>query len=1017
MLSTNYQSLIHLSRYARWDDNKDRRETWDETVSRYFSFFVPYLNENHGAGLASSLTNRLGHPDGPISDVGRLRNAVLNLDVMPSMRCLMTAGDALARDHIAGYNCSYRPVDDIRAFDEILFILMCSTGVGFSVERQYVNQLPAVPERLDESTTTITVRDSKRGWAEGYRELLGLLYAGRIPSWDMSKVRGKGARLFTMGGTASGPQPLVELFEFTIRLFLGSVGRRLSSLECHDLVCMIGECVVVGGVRRSALLSLSNLSDQRMRDAKSGEWYELTPWRRISNNSVAYTEKPETGQFMEEWISLYHSKSGERGIFNREAAREQAMKSGRRKGYQGNGVGQVPIDFGTNPCSEIILRPKQFCNLSTIVARENDTVETLTEKVRLAAILGTWQSCLTNFRYITKAWQKNCEEERLLGVSMTGIMGNPLLAGRTKESWKRLPDLLEYLKETAVATNKEWAERLGVSQATAVTCVKPEGCRPMDAVLTTDQGIFVLGEIDYSGGQWTDSNGMSGEYGRIVKNYKNGVANILALDLNFGVTLKATPNHQWMVHKKGWTRTDDIEIGDEIVINLNAYKNTAETSLSTPSDTELHFNTNLDVRLPKMMSPDLAWLLGYILGDGAMCEDKARFRFTDGYELSIRKAARLFKTLFNLSGNVRELNDRKAFCLEIASKKLWSFFEENGLKKQKNRIPLKVRQSSVESIAAFFSGLLDSDGHAKNGKASLTTADDALSDHIQHVALSIGLVFGRSRNINRSGAFSNNHMWLMALSWGQCSDTREYLKKHSLKMYNWTPPKGNSRSSIYKLGRVRSIRSIGAVPTFDVETEQHWFWAGAFMSHNTATQLVGVDGSGIHPIWSRYHIRRIREDKDGPVAQMLVANGFPYEVDSHNPKNLVFDFPRRAPKSSVLRKDISAIEQLEHWKVFQDHWCEHKPSITVYAREKEWPVVGGWVFDNFNQMSGVSFLPYSDHIYKQAPYEEISESKYRELVANMPDEFNMAKELGAYESEDRTTSSHELACVAGSCEI
>jgi len=656
MLPTPYQQFIHLSRYARWDDSVGRRETWDETVDRYFNFFVPYLNEHHDAGLGDDWITR----GGETGEIGQLRNGIINLQVMPSMRCLMTAGNALSRDHLAGYNCAYRPINDIRAFDEILFILMCSTGVGFSVERQYVNQLSSVPERLDESGIQIVVRDSKRGWAEAYRELLGLLYAGRIPSWDMSKVRPKGSRLFTMGGTASGPQPLVDLFTFTIRLFQGAVGRKLSSAECHDLVCMIGECVVVGGVRRSALLSLSNLSDQRMRDAKSGEWHELTPWRRISNNSVAYTETPEVGQFMEEWLALYHSKSGERGIFNREAAREQAMKSGRRKGFYSNGAEPHPIDFGTNPCSEIIMRPKQLCNLSTTIMRATDTVESMAEKIRLATILGTWQSCLTKFRYVTKAWSANCEEERLLGVSMTGIMGNPILAARTKADWKRLPDVLEHLKEVAVGTNKEWAERLGIPQSTAVTCVKPEG---------------------------------------------------------------------------------------------------------------------------------------------------------------------------------------------------------------------------------------------------------------------------------------------------------------------------------------------------------------------TATQLVGIDESGIHPAWSPYYIRRVREDKDGPVAKMLEAKGFMCAIDVTNPQNLVFDFPRKAPKTSVFRQDITAIEQLEHAKVFQNHWCEHKVSLTVYAREREWPSVGGWAYDNFDGMSGVSFLPYSEHIYKQAPYEEITFNVHEVMMSKMPGEFDMAEELGDYENEDHTTGSRELACSAGHCEI
>ena len=650
-----YQSIIHLSRYARWNEGAGRRETWDETTNRYFDFFVPYLNEHHKAGLDESWLVQSGP-----TEVGDLARAIDNMDVFPSMRCLMTAGNALSRDHIAGYNCAYTPVDNVRVFDEILFILMCSTGVGFSVERQYVNQLPTVPERLDESQNMIVVRDSKRGWAEAYRELLGLLFVGRIPGWDTTKVRKKGAILKTMGGTASGPEPLIALFEATVRIFQIAVGRKLTSLECHDLVCLIGECVVVGGVRRSALSSLSNLSDHRMRDAKSGEWSLLTPWRRISNNSVAYTETPEVGQFMEEWLALYASKSGERGIFNRAAAHAQAIKSGRRKGFISNGSGEVPIAFGSNPCFEILLRPEQLCNLSTIIVREDDSVDDLEAKVRKAAILGTWQSCLTKFRYIRKAWRSNCEEERLLGVSMTNIMGNPMLAARHKGDWKRLPDLLEHLKEAAVATNKEWAERLGVPQSTAVTCVKPEG---------------------------------------------------------------------------------------------------------------------------------------------------------------------------------------------------------------------------------------------------------------------------------------------------------------------------------------------------------------------NATQLADVPGSGIHTGWSRHHIRRIRELTDGPVAKMLVETGFPHEVDVHNPSNLVFDFPKEVSENMVLRQDMTAIEQLEHWKVFQDRWCEHKPSITVYTREKEWPGVGGWVWDHFDQMSGVSFLPYSEHNYKQAPYEEITPAKYEELTDAMPGDFDMSKELTQHEHTDQTTASHELACTAGHCEI
>lgn len=642
MLPTNYQSYIHLSRYARWNDELERRETWDETVDRYFEFFYHHINNIAVPGLT-------------VPEMRELRDGVYDLNVMPSMRCLMTAGRALERDPVACYNCAYVSIDNPRAFDEILFILMCATGVGFSVERQYVNQLPTVPEQLEESGTTITVRDSKRGWAEAFRELIGLLYAGRIPKWDMSKLRPAGARLKTMGGRSSGPEPLRDLFSFTVRTFQTAAGRKLTSIECHDLVCKTGECVVVGGVRRSALISLSNLSDQRMRDAKSGEWWTLTPHRALANNSVAYTERPEVGQFMEEWLSLYQSKSGERGIFNREAARLAATASGRRKGSLGNGESQVAIDFGINPCSEIILRPMQFCNLSTIIVRPEDDPESLEWKVRLATTLGTWQSTLTNFRYLRKKWRDNCEEERLLGVSMTGIMTNKMINGNSTK--KYTAELLGHLKETAINTNKEWAERLGIPQSTAITCVKPEG---------------------------------------------------------------------------------------------------------------------------------------------------------------------------------------------------------------------------------------------------------------------------------------------------------------------------------------------------------------------TVSQLVNTT-SGIHPAYSRYYIRRVRQDKRDPLTQLMIDQGIPYEQDVMNPEAMVFSFPAESPENAVMRNDMTAIEQLEHWKIFQKHWCEHKPSITVYVRELEWPTVGGWVWDNFNDMSGVSFLPHSDHSYKQAPYEEVDKEKFNKLVAELP-ELDWDK-LSEYESEDQTTSHHELACSAGVCEI
>jgi len=637
-LPTTYQSYIHTSRYARWIPEENRRETWRETVKRYMMFFNDKINDDIIAA--------------------ELFDAIEYLEVMPSMRTLMTAGVALERDNVAGYNCSYLAVDNLRAFDETMYVLMCGTGVGFSVERQYINQLPEVAEEFHESDTCIVVQDSKMGWATSYRELLSMLFNGKIPKWDVSKVRPAGSALKTFGGRASGPDPLVDLFEFSIEVLRNAKGRKLTSIECHDLMCKVADIVVVGGVRRSALISLSNLTDERMRVAKSGHWWVDNPQRALANNSISYTEKPDMGIFMKEWGSLYESKSGERGIFNRNAARVAAGKSGRR---------DTEHDFGTNPCSEIILRSKQFCNLSEVVVRSTDTFEDLKRKVRQATILGTLQSTLTNFRYLSSSWKRNTEEERLLGVSFTGIMDHKVLNNSnyddnfTGEHGGKLTlsMVLQELKEIAIETNKEWSEKLNIPQSTAITCVKPSG---------------------------------------------------------------------------------------------------------------------------------------------------------------------------------------------------------------------------------------------------------------------------------------------------------------------------------------------------------------------TVSQLVD-SSSGIHPRYSEYYIRTVRQDKKDPLADLLISQGFPYEDDVTKPDSTyVFSFPMKAPEGSVMRNDRTALEQLELWKIYQEEWCEHKPSITVYVREDEWFEVGAWVSKNFDAVSGVSFLPHSEHSYKQAPYQEISEDLYNELLGEMPTNVDFTT-LVEHEKEDTTTGMKEYACSGGACEI
>lgn len=627
-LLTPYQNFIAKSRYARWVPEEQRREEFGETVNRFMENIV---------------SDKLQGNTAPYDEI---QEAILSLDVMPSMRAMMTAGKAADRDNTCIYNCSYLPVDDPKSFDEAMFILLCGTGVGFSVERQYINKLPEVPDTLYDSDTTIVVKDSKEGWAKSYRQLLSLLWAGEVPKWDVSKVRPAGAKLKTFGGRASGPAPLEDLFRFTIGKFRGATGRKLNSMEVHDIMCKIGEIVVVGGVRRSAMISLSNLSDDRMRHAKSGQWYLTEGQRALANNSVAYTEKPDVETFMREWTSLIESKSGERGIFNRVASQKQAAKNGRR---------DPAYEYGTNPCSEIILRPYQFCNLTEVVVRATDTVEDLERKVRLATILGTIQATYTKFPYLRKVWQKNTEEERLLGVSLTGIMDNPLMTTKNEG----LEKTLEHLRSVAVDTNIEWAERLGIPTSAAITCVKPSG---------------------------------------------------------------------------------------------------------------------------------------------------------------------------------------------------------------------------------------------------------------------------------------------------------------------------------------------------------------------TVSQLVD-SASGIHTRHSDYYIRTVRGDNKDPLTQFLIDKGVPSEPCVMKPDNTtVFSFPVKSPDNAVTRNDMTAIEQLEMWLAYQRNWCEHKPSVTVSVKDDEWLDVGAFVYKHFDEMSGVSFLPYDGGTYQQAPYQDCTKGDYEELLATMPDDIDWS-ELAEYEAEDNTAGMQTMACSGDSCEI
>ena len=626
-----YQSYIHKSRYARFLPEQNRREHWEETVKRYISFM-----KNHVSTSYNFVDDAL---------FSKLETAIINMEIMPSMRAMMTAGTALERDNTAGYNCSYLPIDDPKAFDEAMFILMCGTGVGFSVERQYVNKLPEIPEKIYESDTVITVKDSKEGWSKALRMLIALLYSGEQPKWDLSKLRPAGAPLKTFGGRSSGPGPLEELFKFVVMMFKKAQGRKLTSIECHDIMCKIGDVVVVGGVRRSAMISLSNLSDDRMRNAKSGAWWEANGQRALANNSAVYTEKPDIGLFMKEWLSLYESKSGERGIFSREASQKVAKKNGRRN---------HEYEFGTNPCSEIILRPYQFCNLTEVIVRSTDTEEDLLRKVELATVLGTFQSTLTHFPYLRKIWQKNTEEERLLGVSLTGIYDNKLLNNHFDS---KIGERLSNMRDVAVDTNKKIANELGIPVSASITCVKP-------------------------------------------------------------------------------------------------------------------------------------------------------------------------------SGTVSQLTDT---------------------------------------------------------------------------------------------------------------------------------------------------------------------------------------ASGIHPRHDPYYFRRVRSDNKDPLTQHLINAGIPSEPDVMKPNSTtVFTFPKKAPKGAMMRSDVSALDHLNLWLQYQRHWCEHKPSVTISVQEHEWLDVGAWVWEHFDEVSGISFLPYDGGTYRQAPYETVTKEQYEELLSVMPKTIDWDM---LYEGEDNVEGTQTLACTAAGCEL
>lgn len=1159
-----YEEFIYKSRYARWMEDEGRRENFPETVSRYLTFMVDHVEKKHRYQVPASLLKEL-------------ETALLRMDVVPSMRAFMTAGAALERSAIAGFNCSFTIADSIDSIVEVMTILMCGTGVGYSVERHYTEMLPRIPDTFVDTDEVIVVEDSKAGWSAAFHRLLTLLWQGKVPSWDVSKVRPKGARLKTFGGRASGPEPLVDLFQFCIAILTEAAGRKLEPIEVHDILCKVADIVVVGGVRRSAMISLSDLNDHALANAKGmlkvlelaedsvkveysakgGKWVNVTlhedevqdgkigwwrvfPHRTLSNNSAVYEDKPDAETFLKEWHSLVASKSGERGIFNRAAARAQATKNGRRdaskvvgtnpccftgdmklltedgyvefqelagrdnvrivsndgtitegqvwssgvkpvvlvstemvdfrvtadhifmladgseceagdltgrwiKAYndqsdelvvQVQEVGEEEVFDFTEPLnhwgvvngfvvhnSEIILRPFGTCNLSEVIVRATDTFDDLSRKVRQATILGTLQATLTDFDNLRPIWKENAEEERLLGVSMTGIMDHPVLQTGN-------PEYLERLREVAVAANKELADKIGINVSTAITTVKPSGCRPADGLVTTSGGILTLGEMllehhATTSSDWADINTevdlLNGA--SAVKTFINGEAPVIEIAANYGISVRSTPNHQWGVQHKGWVRADEIKPGDVLEIEVGKYRSTAEAALRPLNVKSLNIAIDAaSIQQPNHMTPDLAWLLGYLWGDGAMSPTRYRLRWCDRTESNFIKLKRVLKEQFDIDADYQRCSNKDAWELTVSSKVLWHWLIKNSVWKYMedgsiDHIPQIVRQSSQESIIAFLAGLLDADGWVGEARGhvrvTLSTGSASFSRHIQEVGMAVGVVFGRSLNSRGSNLQRRKEIYLMALTAHSTVEALGLLKKHSTRIADEGTFTDHTQAA---LGVVKEVKPLGILPTFDIESSNKWFWAGAVKSHNTVSQLTNT-ASGIHARHSHYYIRTVRGDKKDPITRFLIDQGVPYEPCVVRPDTtVVFSFPIKAPEGSITRNDMDAIEQLEAWLAYQRHWCEHKPSCTVSVKDDEWVMVGAWVYEHFDEVAGISFLPHSDHVYQQAPYQEIDEDTYVKWASLMPKSINWSL-LSHYETEDMTTGSQTLACSAGVCEL
>lgn len=1345
-----YQQVIHQTRYARWNEEAKRRETWDETTQRYVDYFDKFLQDTRDYTLSDKIK-------------ASVHKALYGMDIMPSMRTFMTAGKALDSAPVSAYNCAYLVVDSVRSFSEHMYVLMCGTGSGFSVEKRFVDKLPEVPSELHPTDTVIVVADSRKGWCVALNQLMNLLYAGSIPKWDVSKVRPEGARLKTFGGYSSGPGVLEELFRHIIKTFEGAKGRKMRPIEVFSIMTYIAQIVVVGGVRRSATICLFDKDDAEMRVAKSGQWWVNNGHFAMANISAVFEGRPRSTEFMDVWKTLVASGSGEPGVLNRKALWDDAESIGRetrepngarialgvnpslrsgtrvltaegvypieslagkdilvpnldgamspakcflsgkdkplweitlkngqvfyataehewpvydtksntvhkrrtpqlsfgdgllptvhtqlpfgtegdyedgfvigwnlgdgwiterdggiqigfivsegdgdapknriekylstRCGWNGSFEGKSEINvnnqslrdifekfgvghkskglpssvwttasesfrkgiidglfssdgsadergiglfsshsalvkdvqellglygintsithrtlsdvefpngktydrtyesyalrtrskdmvqrFGslfslthagkqkrlieratgesrnyrdlryvesvretdlqedvwditvydnthcfhlcgvvTGNCSEISLRPNEFCNLTGASIRPEDTLETLLEKVKLATILGTWQACIDDFDYLRKVWTDNVEDERLLGVCLAGIMDHPVLSKQTDES----AEWYQKLRDVAWETNKTWAKRLKINTSASVTAIKPAGnCRPWYSLVTTDDGIFSMEDFAY-----THATGVVTPRGSVVGFNDNGDENLLRVKTRYGFELDCTANHRWLT-QRGMVEARDLLTSDEIIVEIGKYTKTAHASLrSLPAEAlRTRYKQIEPVSLPSEMSTDLAWLLGYLWGDGAMSINGYRIRFMDQNRDHLRKASGIIKNIFGLDSNVSECTDRDAAILEVGNKLLWHWLMVNEIIKYAHSdreslemMPLAVRRSSREDIIAFIAGMFDADGHSHTNSTGQTRAifsnsKDGFSASFQHIALSVGLVFGRSLSTHGENFQNKKHIYMCALSPKSEDSALELFLEHSIKMSKSGFKRRRDQKS--PTFAVNSVEAIGYAPVFDVTTDTGEYLSGAFVSHNSG-ELHNV-ASGIHPRYAPYYIRTIRQSAGDPMTQFLKDNGIPWEVSKQNPRDIVFSFPIKSPEGAVCAQDLSAIEQLDHWMHVKTNYTTHTVSCTVYVRDHEWMEVGAWVYANFDKVTGISFLPYDDHTYQQAPYQPITHDEYVTLEESFPKTIDWGL-LAHYEGgTDTTTVSQDYACVSGACAL